>query len=202
MKVRSEKGRPRLSVQVVPLGPVDDRLLRVVAANVFALCQLPARVAKGGPLPSSAYAPQRQQYDAAALLKHLDGQRAEATLKKTIAVTAVDIFVPIFSYVFGEARLGGASALVSIYHLSDDLGKNASKTTAAELYLRAVKVALHELGHLFSMPHCEDHRCLMHYADSLEAIDGTPLQFCRYCRAEIPSVEASVEASIEASTES
>lgn len=197
MKVRSEKGRQRLSVQVVPLGPVDDRLLRVVAANVFALCHLPARVAKGGPLPSSAYETRRRQYDAAVLLKHLDGQGAEASLQKTIAVTAVDIFVPIFSYVFGEARLGGASALVSIYHLSDDLRKNASGTTAAELYLRAVKVALHELGHLFAMPHCEDHRCLMHYTDTLEAIDRTPLMFCRYCRAEMPSVEASIEASTE-----
>jgi archaemetzincin len=197
MKVISEKGRQRLSVQVVPLGPVDDRLLRVVAANVFALCQLPARVAKGGPLPSSAYDPQRQQYDAAALLKHLDGQGAEATLQKTLAVTAVDIFVPIFSYVFGEARLGGASALVSIYHLSGGPGNGASETAAAELYLRAVKVALHELGHLLAMPHCEDHRCLMHYADTVTAIDNTPLQFCRYCRAEIPTVEASVEASTE-----
>jgi archaemetzincin len=164
---------------------VQERLLQVVAANVFALCDLPAQVAGGGFVPSSAFDSRRRQYDAGALLKHLDRPHAAAG-QKTIAVTAVDIFVPIFRHVFGEARLGGASALVSIHRLSGDHLYNASETTAAELYLRTVKVALHELGHLFKMPHCEDSRCLMHYADTLAAIDATPLQFCRYCSASMP----------------
>jgi archaemetzincin len=180
------KGHRRdLSIRVVPLGPMDHRLLQVVAANVFTLCDLPARVAGGGAVPASAYDYRRQQYDAAALLKHLDRQKRAAE-QKTIAVTAVDIFVPIFSHVFGEASLGGASALVSIHRLSIDHHKVVSGNPAAELYLRAVKVALHELGHLFRISHCEDSRCLMHYADTLAAIDRIPLQFCRYCRTGIP----------------
>ena len=175
-------------IRVVPLGRVDNRLLQVVAANVFALCDLPARVAPGETLPSSALDSRRRQYDAAALLKHLDGS-LEAAGRKTIAVTPVDIFVPIFSHVFGEARLGGASALVSIHRLSGDHLQNVSETTAADLYLRTVKVALHELGHLFKMPHCEDKSCLMHYTDTLTAIDATPLLFCRYCKAGLPRSE-------------
>jgi archaemetzincin len=197
MAAKWEKGPGPMQIRVVPLGPVDNRLLQVVAANVFALCDLPARVTPGGAVPASALDSRRRQYDAAALLKHLDGP-LEAAGRKTIAVTPVDIFVPIFSHVFGEARLGGASALVSIYRLSGDCRdsenrssdrqKNASETTAAELYLRTVKVALHELGHLFGLPHCEDKSCLMHYKDTLAAIDATPLIFCRYCRAGLPFV--------------
>ena len=34
---------------------------------------------------------------------------------------------------------------------------------AASLYDRAAKVALHELGHLFNLQHCDDSRCLMHF---------------------------------------
>jgi archaemetzincin len=190
MAAQRQKGSGPIQVRVVPLGSVEERLLQVVAANVFALCDLPAHVARGGSVPSSAFDNRRRQYDAAVLLKHLDGPR-EAAGQKTIAVTTVDIFVPIFSHVFGEARLGGASALVSTHRLSGDGLKSdrfraASDTTAAGLYLRTVKVALHELGHLFRMPHCEDHRCLMHYSDTLAAIDTTPLQFCRYCRTGIP----------------
>jgi archaemetzincin len=77
---------------------------------------------------------------------------------------------------------------VSLYRLGGDTVGNPAENAAATLYQRAVKVALHELGHLFRLPHCEDDRCLMHYADTLAAIDRTPLQFCRYCRAEVPSL--------------
>ena len=176
----------QITIQVVPLGPVDDRLLQVVAANIYALYRLPARVGRGGAVPPAAYDDRRHQFDAAILLKHLDRRRGVAALQKTIAVTAVDIFVPIFSHVFGEARQGGGAALVSIHRLGGDTSDSPSEKGSAERYLRTVKVALHELGHLFNMPHCEDSRCLMHYAETLAAIDRTPLQFCRYCRAELP----------------
>lgn len=192
-KSSSAKGTAQIPIRVVPLGPLDHRLLQVVAANVFALYDLPARVARGRAVPPSAYDGGRQQYDAAALLKHLDEPQTAG--QKTIAVTAVDIFVPIFSHVFGEARLGGATALVSIHRLGGD-GRfsdsrncdrpDRSDSSAAELYLRTVKVALHELGHLFRISHCEDSHCLMHYADTLTAIDRTPLAFCRYCKAGLP----------------
>lgn len=175
-----------ISIQVIALGPVDDRLLPIVAANVFAVFDLAAQVGRACEVPQGAYDPHRDQYEVAALLKSIENRRTVAANRqavaesKTIAITAVDIFVPIFSYVYGEARQGASTAVVSIHRLAD---KPAS---AADIYLRAVKVALHELGHLFDMPHCEDDLCLMHYADTLAAIDRQHLQFCRYCRAELP----------------
>ncbi|MBW2252743.1 MAG: archemetzincin, partial [Deltaproteobacteria bacterium] len=49
------------------------------------------------------------------------------------------------------------------------------------LYERAVKVALHELGHLFDLLHCEHKRCLMHFSGSIEELDEQPLYLCNYC---------------------
>jgi archaemetzincin len=189
-----------ISIQVIALGPMDDRLLSIVAANVFAVYGLSAQVGRGGDVPQAAYDPHRNQYDVAVLLKHIENRQAVAANRqavaanrqavaanrqavagtKTIAITAVDIFVPIFSFVYGEARQGACAAVVSIHRLVD------KPESPVDLYPRAVKVALHELGHLFDMPHCEDDLCLMHYADTLAAIDRQPLQFCRYCRAELP----------------
>jgi archaemetzincin len=175
-----------ISIQVIALGPMDDRLLSIVAANVFAVYGLSAQVGRGGDVPQAAYDSHRNQYDVAVLLKHIENRQAVAANRqavagtKTIAITAVDIFVPIFSFVYGEARQGACAAVVSIHRLVD------KPESPVDLYPRAVKVALHELGHLFDMPHCEDDLCLMHYADTLAAIDRQPLQFCRYCRAELP----------------
>ena len=175
-----------ISIQVIALGPVDNRLLSIVAANVFTVYGLPAQVCRGWEMPQKAYDVHRQQYDVAVLLKHIEDRQLTAASRqavagtKTIAITAVDIFVPIFSFVYGEARHGATAAVVSVNRLVD------TPASSANVYLRAVKVALHELGHLFDMPHCEDDLCLMHYADTLAAIDNQPLQFCRYCRAELP----------------
>ena len=98
---------------------------------------------------------------------------------KVISVFNKDIFIPIFMHVFGEARQGGKFALVSLFRL----GKNpdGSVPTDGLVYERAAKVALHELGHLLNLLHCENKRCLMHFAGSVEELDETPPDLCEYC---------------------
>jgi archaemetzincin len=46
---------------------------------------------------------------------------------------------------------------------------------------RLVKVAIHELGHLFNIGHCLNNSCLMHYSGNLDDLDATTLTFCDYC---------------------
>ena len=176
----SSQGSPRPGtplVHVLPLGPVEDRLLRIVAANLFSVYGWRARIESGLAVAASTLDNRRRQHDAANLLQQLEAYGQRFPRHKTLAVTAVDLFVPIFQYVFGEARQGGAAALVSVYRLAG--------ATAEIRYERAVKVALHEFGHLLSLTHCPDARCLMHYAETAAGVDRIPLRFCRYCRAEL-----------------
>jgi len=98
-----------------------------------------------------------------------------------IGILDVDLFVPIFSHVFGEAKQGGKYALVSLFRLKKN--PDGSTIMSSNFYERAAKVALHELGHLYNLFHCEDKRCLMHFSGGLEDLDETPLYFCRYCTA-------------------
>jgi archaemetzincin len=179
------KGCPSIEamrIEIIPLGPVDERLLRVVAANAFALFHLPAQVGRGLGVPRSAYDTLRHQYNAAILLKEIEASLPLDAVK-VVAITSIDLYVPIFSFVFGEARQGASLALVSTHRLVD--ASSATGPNPGDLFLRTVKVALHELGHLFDLHHCEDTHCLMHYTDSLATIDQTPLQFCRYCQADL-----------------
>jgi archaemetzincin len=98
-----------------------------------------------------------------------------------VGVVDVDLFVPIFTHVFGEARHGGGAALVSLFRLAANPGRAWRLTP--EVLERAAKIALHELSHLFSLPHCTDDHCLMHFSGDLDMLDRTPLTFCRYCTA-------------------
>jgi archaemetzincin len=91
----------------------------------------------------------------------------------------VDLFIPILSYVFGEARQGGRCALVSTWRLKKN--RDGTRAPLPLLMERAGKVALHELGHLYNLFHCMDERCLMYFSGGLEDLDSAPLYFCRYC---------------------
>lgn len=120
----------------------------------------------------------RDQYHSTSILKALD-QAAPSKYLKILAVTDVDLFIPILTHVFGEAQMGGRAAMISIYRLAD--GSNSPESRSFFLQ-RVLKEALHELGHTFQLKHCPDSACIMHYCRSLKDVDNKSQHFCRYCR--------------------
>ncbi len=165
-------------IGLVPIGEVPQITSKSVAAHIIGYLDLDVDILPTLEHPSYAHDQKRVQYDAGAILKTLESEPFQGHTK-VIAVLDVDLFVPILTHVFGEAKQGGRFALVSLYRLK----KNTDGSTAPlSLQLeRAAKVALHELGHLFDLHHCMDARCLMHFSGDLEDLDKTPLYFCRYC---------------------
>ncbi len=112
-------------------------------------------------LPRSAYSKQYGRYRADSLLRIID--RATATNCKTIALTSVDISTTKKDKAdFGVMGLGytpGKACVVSTFRLNKRYMLN-------QLY----KVAIHELGHTFGLPHCPINTCYMR-----DAKGGNPL---------------------------
>lgn len=170
----------RNSIGLVPLGPVTPpKTAQVIAAHIEAFFGLPADILPPVQCPSNTFNPARLQYNAAAIIAFLEKQ-APVGCCKTIGLFSEDIFLPIFTHVFGEARQGGCCALVSTFRLH--LSEKPAAPPVSLVLERAAKVALHELGHLFNLVHCEDRCCLMHFSGDLEDLDATPTLLCRYCR--------------------
>lgn len=165
-------------VGVVPLGEVPHIVPAVIAAHISGYFNLEAEVLETRPIPAVALDTGRLQYDVARILTVLEAERFDG-FAKIVAVTEVDLFVPVFSYVVGESRLGGPCAVVSLYRLSDT--SPAAEPPEATILERAAKVALHELGHLFDLAHCSDLRCLMCVSGGTDDLDRRTLNLCRYC---------------------
>ena len=104
-------------------------------------------------------------------------KNAPADCLKVVAITDKDLFIPILTYVYGEARLNGRACIVSIQRLVSGL----ELEVVSKGYMRIVKEAIHELGHTFNLRHCRDPVCLMHYCRNLEDVDKKSNQYCRYC---------------------
>lgn len=122
--------------------------------------------------------PIRSQYYSRLILEKL-AEEAPPNAIKVIGLTDVDLFIPIFTYVYGEAQLGGKTCIVSTYRLKEGLIFSGKSDYFVE---RVIKEVLHELGHTFRLRHCPDTACIMHYCHSIQDVDRKTNQFCRYCR--------------------
>lgn len=104
---------------------------------------------------------------------------------RVLGITAVDLFVPILTFVFGEAQLGGSVALVSTHRLQERFyGLPARADLERE---RLLKEALHELGHTYGLRHCHDWRCVMASSHDVGRIDLKGTAFCNRCRTALRS---------------
>ena len=165
-------------IGVIPFGDIPDIVPKVIAAHISGYLDLQTVLLDPMKNPSYALDRQRCQYDVGPILQDLES-RLFTSMDKVVGILNVDLFVPVFSHVFGEARQGGRVALISIFRLKENRMDPLNDSAIA--LERVAKVALHELCHLYNLTHCENRRCLMHFSGSLSDLDQIPLSFCRYC---------------------
>jgi len=124
----------------------------------------------------------RDQFDADPLLTSLDATGAPGTIR--IGLTAHDLGLALFTFVFGRAKKNGRAAIVSLARLDPGhYGLPADR----ELYAsRAVAEVMHELGHVAGLAHCSDMECIMYFATNVETIDLRGTGFCSACAGALP----------------
>ena len=170
-------------VRLIGLGPLPDALEAVLAPElsrrISASCHWESRALD----TTGARLPGREQVDADRLLAGLEARPvADGTI--IVGVTASDIAIPIFTFVFGRARTPGHAALVSIARLDPafyGLAANPQVTLR-----RTVDEILHELGHTAGLRHCQEAECLMRFAGSVSQVDARDSIFCVRCVARLP----------------
>ena len=125
-----------------------------------------------------AFDARRGQYYSTAILQQLE--RGFDPDARILGVTACDLYVPVLTFVFGEAQLDGNCAVVSSARLGEEVyGMPARQDLLRD---RLIKEAAHELGHTFGLRHCGDWRCVMTSSHAVERLDIKTAEFCRRCR--------------------
>jgi len=173
------------SIDVIPLNggaprrvePSLDRLesLAVALARTF---RTPCRIRPEIMDISRAWDTGRGQYHSTAILRQLE--QASQRDARLLGVTTCDLYVPVLTFVFGEAQLAGNCATVSMARLAEEFyGLPPREPLLRE---RLLKTAIHEIGHTFGLQHCSNWECVMASSYGVERLDVKSASFCATCR--------------------
>ncbi len=166
-------------ISLLPVGKVGRALLVPLSEGLAQRLRTACSIQSAGLNVDFAFNPARRQYHSTEILKKLlDGRAPEAA--KVLAVTELDLYIPVLTFVFGEAHLEDGRAVVSTHRLRQEFYGLPSHP--ALLAARLLKESLHELGHTYGLRHCADYRCVMSSSNAVERIDLKEAEFCPNCQ--------------------
>jgi archaemetzincin len=176
------EARPPIDIWWIGESPCDLALLGPLRERLSAEFECVVSVGDPGERPAGTLDERRGQHSSREVLRWL-AARAAAAGRRVLGVTDVDLFIPILTFVFGEAQLEGRAAVVSCARLRHE----DPRVTAARL----AREGLHELGHTFGLRHCDGsdgqgrraRPCVMGRSASVRAVDAKGSGLCADCRA-------------------
>ena len=169
-------------IALLPVGDFDRRLAQRLCAPLAAAFVAECRVLPQALDPQSAFHPEREQYHSTELLAAMHPLLASDGWR-LLGLASVDLYIPVLTFVFGEAEMHGPCAVVGTHRLRQEC---YGLPPAPELlYERTLKEAIHELGHTVGLTHCDDYQCAMAASHAAEWIDLKSASLCEHCRAEV-----------------
>ncbi len=166
------------SIYLAPLGTGDEQVLLAVETCLWQYFGFGVRRLAPDPEPSYAYDPKCRQYSSVLIVRRLL-ENCPADAVRLLAVTEADLYIPMLTFVFGYAQLRGPAAVVSLARLRQEFYGLPGSRVLVET--RAVKEALHEVGHTFGLIHCGEKACTMSLATNVQQLDIRGSEFCRGC---------------------
>src|SRR4051812_3401037 len=98
-------------LRLLPIGPVDTQLLEWLGQALHDKFRMSSEVILPALDPSFAFHAERQQYHSSEILASMQPYVTDTTWR-VLGITQLDLYIPILTFVFGEAQLRGKAAVV------------------------------------------------------------------------------------------
>jgi archaemetzincin len=167
-----------MKIILIPIGILEAGILTALKERLSFIFGCTVNAGSLLEIPQYAYEPDRAQYRASLIVDKL-AESIDAKEKKILGVTGEDLFEQGLNFVFGEASPAHGAAVISLCRLRQEF--NGELPDPDLLIDRAVKEAVHELGHTFGLVHCSNLHCVMHFSNCLADTDIKNSSFCSKC---------------------
>ncbi len=168
------------AVAIIPIGSVGRPFCQYLGSAVARIleCEIDILTALGQ--PQYAYNPERDQYHSNAIVRRVGQAINRKKHLLGVGVVDVDLFLPDLNFVFGQADRHERAVVVSLARLLPSYhGQTDDSDTTMS---RAVAETLHEIGHIFGLPHCQHDTCAMFFSNTLSDTDRKRARYCDTCR--------------------
>jgi len=170
-----------MKIAILQVGMVEQSVLRRIQGSVSQVFPHTESVILKEvlSLPQEAYDDKRGQYNSSFLLDLVREYLKKTDANKILGITSADLYVPQLNFAFGEAELQGKVALISLHRLEPEFYGNSANIS---LFLeRAIKEAVHEIGHTLGLNHCSNRSCVMSFSNTIGDVDRKKWEFCQKC---------------------
>ncbi len=165
------------TVTIIPFDMQEQPWYEALRDSLEEIFAVPVRYRPQIPLPQSAYDASRKQYAGEPFLQRLFSlERASGEI--LLGITREDLYASGMNFIFGLASPAGV-CVIALKRLDDrfyGLPENHTR-----YFRRILTEAVHEIGHVLGLPHCENPRCVMHFSNSLADTDAKGYRFCPVC---------------------
>jgi archaemetzincin len=172
------------SLQLLPIGEVMDGLLEFLQSVMQHSLRVPCEIVPAALDPAPTFHAERRQYHSSEILARMQNL-AGPQCWRLLGVAEVDLYIPILTFVFGEAQMRGPCAVVSARRLRQEFYGLAPDRNL--LQQRLLKEAIHEVGHTCDLAHCDNYLCAMASSHAVEWIDIKEAALCPACQKQIVS---------------
>ena len=107
------------SILLISHGHFEKHYLEKIAKDVVQEFHFPVNFEESHIDLNDFYDPMRHQYNGNELLKEIDSMYSSHSIKK-VGLFRVDLFIPILTYIFGQATFLGDTGIASIYRLKNE----------------------------------------------------------------------------------
>ena len=166
-----------MRINLQPIGYVNRGILHFLKEKLEEIFG-DAKILKPVEINRFCFDVSRRKYISTCLLK------SYPVFETTLFITEHDLFADKLNFVFGEAELEGKRAIISLFRLKPEFYGMENGELFRE---RALKEAMHELGHVFGLTHCRNPDCVMFFSNSILDTDRKSWKYCELCLGKLRS---------------
>ena len=168
-----------IRIKIVPLGEVPEPILEKVRDELKSTYHMVSEITRVEILPKSTFNRFRNQYRSNQLLDFLE-KKYEGRI---LGITKEDMYTEGLNFVFGQAKMKGRVAIISICRLDPTFFHQPEDEGLLEK--RSVKESIHEIGHVLGLPHCNKRGCVMNFSNTVGEVDRKTKYLCDMCKLQL-----------------